>query len=642
MAALRSNGTWLSRIGAFGLPSSAALQSYRDLLRILWENKGELPYAWNILNHGMCDACSLGVYGLRDNLLGAIHLCAPRLKLLKLNTASALEPPLLRDVERLRNLPEEKLRSLGRLPYPMLRLKNHKSFVRVGWQEAFDLIAQWVRPTAPSEMAFLAGSRRLTNELYYVFQKLARSLGTNNIDLCSRLGHGAGVKGLKNTLGIGASTCSLRDFIGTDLLVLFGTPLTDNHPVFTAYMQLAKAQGTRIVVINPARPQGTEHAGAAPTSLFDDKLPDDCFPVRTGGDVAFINGVLKSLLEANQLDDHFIMQRTSGFVELKASLDKQCWHMLEQRSGLARAAMKRFSEFFSQAKSAVLVYSTGLTQHKFGVHNVEAVVNLALARGMLGREKCGIMAVGEDSGVQGGLECGMAPDKFAGDFMVNDENARRFSNLWRHPVSSAVGLKPAQMIKAAERDEIQFIYCAGANLFEAHSEHGRAAEAAARVRFRVHQDIVLNSSMLLDAQEAVLLLPAQTRYEQRTGGTSTSSERCIRFMPELPGHRIGESLPDWEIPALIGRKAMSNGELLFPFNDTQSIREEMSRTMPIYKGVEKLTREGDWLQWGGPCLHQDGFSNMPNYRARFTALEPPNELQRRPGSLSARTSQGAR
>jgi predicted molibdopterin-dependent oxidoreductase YjgC len=141
----------------------------------------------------------------------------------------------------------------------------------------------------------------------------------------------------------------------------------------------------------------------------------------------------------------------------------------------------------------------------------------------------------------------------------------------------------------------------------------------------VHQDIVLNSSMLLDAEQAVVVLPGQTRYEQRGGGTSTSTERRIRFTPEIPGHQIGESLPEWEIPAIIGRHAMPNGDLLFPYQDTQSIREEMSRIMPIYQGVENLKNEGDQIQWGGPTLYQGGqFAAMPNGRALFSVLTPPD------------------
>jgi predicted molibdopterin-dependent oxidoreductase YjgC len=273
----------------------------------------------------------------------------------------------------------------------------------------------------------------------------------------------------------------------------------------------------------------------------------------------------------------------------------------------------------------VFVYNMELTEHEFGVNNVKAVVNLALARGMLGRFKCGIMPIRGHSGVQGGGECGAEPDKFPGGFAVNDENARRFSNLWRHPVPSNPGLRVPQMIAAAHQGEVKFLYSIGANLLETIPDRRFVAEALQKVPVRIHQDIFLNSSMLLDPEEIVLILPSQTRYEQRSGGTSTSTERRIRFTPEIPGHPIGESLPEWEIPAIIGRKSMPNGDLLFPFTDTQSIREEMGRVVPIYQGVEKLKQEGDHLQWGGPFLYKNGqFSAMPDGRALFTVLEPPD------------------
>jgi predicted molibdopterin-dependent oxidoreductase YjgC len=179
------------------------------------------------------------------------------------------------------------------------------------------------------------------------------------------------------------------------------------------------------------------------------------------------------------------------------------------------------------------------------------------------------------------------------------------------------------MVEAAHRGELKFFYFVGGNLLEAMPDPKFVGEALGRVAVRVHQDIVLNSSMLLDAEEAVVLLPGQTRYEQRSGGTSTSTERRIRFTPEIPRHKIGEALPEWEIPALIGRKSMPNGNKLFPFDDSQAIREEMSRVMPIYQGIEKLTKEGDQLQWGGPQPYREGFI-MPNNRALFTSLAPPD------------------
>jgi molybdopterin-dependent oxidoreductase alpha subunit len=627
MSQTKSNGTRLSRFVPFGLAGQPKPRYLREILGALWENKTELSHAWNILNHGVCDGCALGPYGLRDNVHEGVHLCTTRLKLLKLNTMGALDVSVMNDIGALRQLRQEKLRSLGRLPYPMLRRRGEKGFTRIAWDKAVELATRAIRNAAPNQMGFFATSRGLTNEVYYVFQKLARVLGTNNVDLCSRLCHAASDSALKATLGNSAPTCSLSDFIGTEILVIFGSDLANNQPMTTKYLHLAKQQGTRIIVVNPMREHGLERywVPSVPSSaLFGTRLMDDFYQVRVGGDIAFVNGVLKALLAADQVHHRFIADHTSRFDEMKAAIDQQRWEILEQRSGVTRNQMIAFAQLYGTAQSAVFVYGTGLTQHEFGTDNVKAIVNLALARGMLGREKCGIMPLRGHSGIQGGADCGAEPDKFPGGFAVDETSARRFSNLWKHPIPSTRGLKLPNMIEAAYHGELQFLYSIGGNLLETMPDRNFVAAALERVPVRIHQDILLNSSMLLDSAEAVLILPGQTRYEQRGGGTSTSTERRVRFSPEISSHRIGESLPEWEIPVLIGRKAMPNGDLLFAFDNTQSIREEMGRVMPIYHGIEKLTKEGDHLQWGGPFLFKDGFTNMPGNRAVFTPLEPPD------------------
>jgi molybdopterin-dependent oxidoreductase alpha subunit len=627
MPEIKSNDTWLSRVVPFGLIGQTKPRHYREVLGVIWENRKELPYALNVLNRGVCDGCSLGPYGLRDNVLDGVHLCMTRLKLLRLNTMAGLDPSTLRDVDYLRSLGPQKLRSLGRLPYPMIRRNSERGFLRVSWDEALEVVCNAIRGTVPHEMGFFATSRGLTNEVYYVFQKLARVLGTNNVDLCSRLCDAASASGLTSTLGHGAPTCSLCDFIGTDLLVIFGSALANNQPVTTKYMHYAKKAGTRIVVVNPMREYGLERywvPSVARSALFGTKLMDDFFQVTVGGDIAFINGVLKTLIANDQIDRGFVDKQTFGFAELKNCLEQQSWETLEQRSGLSRSDMQRFALLYSQARTAVIVYGTGLTQHEFGVDNVKTVVNLALARGMLGREKCGIMPIRGHGGVQGGGDCGSEADKFPGGFAVSDASARRFSNLWHHPVPSTPGLKVPETLEAAHRGEIKFLYSIGGNLLKTMPDPQFIAEALRRIPVRIHQDIMLNTSMLVDADETVILLPGQTRYEQRSGGTSTSTERRIRFTPEIPGHQIGETKPEWEIPALIGRRSMPNGDKLFPFDDSQAIREEMGRVMPIYQGIEKLTEEGDQLQWGGPQLYTEGFTAMPGNRALFSPVGAPD------------------
>src|SRR3990167_4989409 len=142
MANLKSNDTWLSRLVPFGVVGQTKLRHYREMLGVLWENKDNLPYAWKILKHGVCDGCSLGPYGVRDNVLEGVHLCMPRLKLLRVNTMGSLNTAAMRNVARLRSFDQERLRALGRIPYPMIRRRDDPGFTRISWEEAFDFVCK--------------------------------------------------------------------------------------------------------------------------------------------------------------------------------------------------------------------------------------------------------------------------------------------------------------------------------------------------------------------------------------------------------------------------------------------------------------------------------------------------------------------
>src|SRR5581483_5640598 len=179
---------------------------------------------------------------------------------------------------------------------------------------------------------------------------------------------------------------------------------------------------------------------------------------------------------------------------------------------------------------------------------------------------------------------------------VDTLNAGRLSALWGTSVSSEPGLFMGQMLEACHEGAIDVLYNLGGNPLETMPDRVYFKEALERVPLRVHQDIVLNSSTLLDAQEEVVLLPAQTRYEQVGGGTATSTERRIRFSPHVPGHVVGEARAEWEIPCLIGRRAHPEGTRLFPYESPAEVRQEIAQALPLYRGIEKLSCEGDWVQ----------------------------------------------
>ena len=640
---IKTNQNWWSKFVPFGL-GQVKPHHFREMAGILWENKGQLPFAWRILIHGVCDGCSLGPYGLKDNVIPGTHLCMTRLKLLRFNTMDGLDESWLNNIDRLGQMNIEQLQDLGRLPFPMTYRKGRKGFERLSWNNALSLIGEKLRAISPERFAMFVASRGLTNEVYYVAQKLARFLGTNNVDLCSPLCHAASVSGLKAPLGVGAPTCSLSDFIGTDLLILFGTDLANNQPVTTKYMHYAKKKGTKILVINPMKEFGLQRywvPSVTKSALFGTSLMDDFYQVNVGGDIAFINGVLKHLIEMNLVDQSFIDGHTSGFEGLKTSLKNQSWESLEKISGQTREEMKRFALLYGKAKTAVIVYSMGLTQHEFGVQNVKAIVNLCLSRGMIGREKCGIMPIRGHSGVQGGGEIGCESDRLPGSQDLNETTAKKFSEHWGFPVPPKPGFKTAAIIEAAHEGKIDVLYSIGGNLLETMPDRRYVREALARIPIRIHQDIVLNTSMMADPGEFVILLPAQTRYEQKSGGTSTSTQRRIRFTPEIPGRRIGETRAEWEIPVLIAKAFKPEGAKFFSYENTQDIRDEMERVMPMYQGISGVKQEGDWVQWGGAQLCQGGhFDKMPGGKGIFTSLTPPAVKIRREGEFCLSTRRG--
>ncbi len=600
---------------------------YLEMARVAWENRDNLRYAWRILRHGVCDGCSLGPYGLRDNTMVGIHLCMTRLKLLRLNTMPAIDHRLLVDVAGLRRLSSLALRNLGRLAYPMVRRRGEPGFKRVSWDEALELVARSLRECPPARFALYNTSRGLTNESYYVAQKVARLLGTNNVDNAARLCHAASTTAMKQSLGVAASTCSYSDWIGTDLVVLLGSNLANNQPVGLKYLYYAKQKGTRIVVVNPYREPGLERywiPSVTRSALFGTRLMDDFYPVRVGGDVPFLNGVLRWLIERDWIDCGFIREHTRGFEALQEALAGESWETLEKGSGLDRETMLRFAETYSKARTAVFIWSMGLTQHRFGVENVKAVINLALARGMLGREKCGLVPVRGHSGVQGAAEVGSVPNAFPGGMAVNEENARRFTEHWGFAVPSRPGLTAQEMVDAAYGGGLDVFYLQGGNFVETLPDPAYAARGLERVRCRAHQDIVLNSSMFVDPGEVVVLLPAQTRYEQPGGGTVTSTERRIRFSPEIPGPRLGETKPEWQIPMLVAEKVVGPAKRhLIHYESAQEIRNEMERVIPLYHGVARLREEGDAVQYGGPLICEGGKCPTPDGRAMFSVVSPP-------------------
>jgi molybdopterin-dependent oxidoreductase alpha subunit len=644
---------WVSPI-PFGL-GKIKPKHIRDTMKIAFENKDNLGYATRIITKGVCDGCALGVSGLYDQTLDGPHICTTRLNVLRLNTAPAIKPEILHaDIDELRKYDSTELRKLGRIPYPMIRRKGERKFSRITWDDAMDMIAQKMRKLDPKQYAFYLTSRGITNESYYVAGKVARFLGANNIDNASRICHSPSKTALKRSIGVGASTVNYLDWIGTDVLLFWGSVASNSSPVSTKYMLEAKKKGTKIIVVNPYREPSMEQywiPSNPESALFGTKIADDFYQVNIGGDIAFMHGIMKhwfdmeAMQHGSAINHEFVGKHVNGYEELKANVQEQTWEHIVESSGVSKERIIELAEILAKAKNAVFAWALGLTMHSFATDNISQVANLALLRGFLGRKHAGLMPFRGHSSVQGSGEMGADPFVLpGGDFY--GENIERIEKIWGFELprwqGDIVGVTLENILLPEDHErKVKLYYLSGGNFLETMPDPDFVEKALSELEIRVHQDIILNTSTLVDAKEAVIVLPAKTRYEQEGGGTSTSTERMVYFSPEIEGNqnKIEEARAEWKIYVDLAKRVKPENAHLVDFKNAYEIRDEIALANPNYDGIQHLKKQGDVFQWGGAWLCEDGICPTADGKGTLIPVNIP-DLKKKEGQFVLTTRRG--
>ena len=644
---------WVSPI-PFGL-GKVKPQHFRDTMKIALDNKDNLGYATRILTQGVCDGCALGVSGLFDQTLKGPHICTTRLNVLRLNTMPALKEEIVHaDIDELRKYSSTELRKLGRIPYPLIRRKGERKFSRISWDDAMDIIADKMKKLDPKQYAFYLTSRGITNESYYVAAKVARFLGANNIDNASRICHSPSKTALKRSIGVGASTANYQDWFGTDVLMFWGSVASNSSPVSTKYMLEAKKRGTKIIVVNPySEPAMDKYwiPSNMESALFGTKIADDFYQVNIGGDIAFMHGIMKHWFDMEEkqrgsaINHEFVEEHVNGYEELKASVQELSWDEIIKSSGVTKERIIELSELLARSKNAVFAWALGLTMHSFATDNISQVANLALLRGYLGRKNSGLMPFRGHSSVQGSGEMGADPFVLPGGGF-DEENIKRMEEIWGFDIpkwqGDIVGVTLENIVLPEDHErKIKLYYLSGGNFLETMPDPDFVEKALSELDIRVHQDIILNTSTLVDAKEAVIVLPAKTRYEQEGGGTSTSTERMVYFSPEIKGNKneIEEARSEWKIYIDLAKRVKPETAHLVEFQTGQEIRDEIAIANRDYDGIQHLKNQGDVFQWGGAWLCEDGICPTPDGKGQLIAVDIP-DLGKKEGQFVVTSRRG--
>ncbi len=617
-------------------------QHFREMFRIAWENRRHPYYAWKVLSRGVCDGCALGTSGLSDWTIDGTHLCLVRLNLLKLNTMDAFDAALAGDVDGLRRLDSRELRDLGRIPQVLRRRKGEPGFTAIGWEEALSELGARLHGVDPDRLALYLTSRGIGNEVYYAAQKAWRFLGSPHVENAARLCHSPSTTAMKSMLGLSASTCSYRDWYGTDVIVLFGSNVANDQPVSLKYLLEAKKRGTVVISVNTYEEPGLNKywvPSNLDSAVLGSRIADKHVRVSPGGDLALLLAVQKRLIVRGQIDHAFLAERVENFDEWKAHLDDFSFDDLVRQSGASAADVELLLSVLGPAKTGVFVWSMGLTQHAHGTATVQALLGVGLLKNFIGREKCGLMPIRGHSGVQGGAEMGAYATAFPGSKAVTPEEADRLEGLWGFRPPDRVGMDTVAMIEAAARGGLEAFFTIGGNFLETMPQPQRVEEALARVPVRIHQDIVLTRQMLVDPAEVVYVLPARTRYEHRGGITETTTERRVIFSPHVPGHEIPEAKEEWWPVVEFARAIAPDRAQQLVYEDASAIRRDIAATIPAYAEIAGLSMQGDQFQWGGPHLAPGGVFPLPGGKARFVKIAPPS-FERPEGAFFLGTRRG--
>ena len=487
------------------------------------------------------------------------------------------------------------LEDQGRLTHPLQYDAASDRYRPIAWDEAFALIAGHLNALADPNQAIFYTSGRTSNEAAFLYQLFVRQYGTNNFPDCSNMCHEPSGAAMKPQIGVGKGTVTLEDFTQADAIFIFGQNPGTNHPRMLGELRAAHQRGARIVSFNPLRERGLERFADPQNkremaTLGSSPISTHYFQLRVGGDLAAVTGMAKHVLEQHAqqggvLDEAFIAGHTTGFDALAAQLTAEPWALLEEESGLTEAQMRSATDVYIGAGSAIICWGMGITQHRHSVATIQAIVNLLLLRGNLGRPGAGACPVRGHSNVQGDRTMGIWEKPPAA---LLD----RLGEVYGFAPPRQDGVDTVQAIRQMLDGRGKVFFALGGNFAAATPDTYETWKALRRCDLTVHVATKLNRSHVVHGREA-LILPCLGRTEIDVqahgpqGVTVEDSMSMVHISTGINPPASGQLLSE---PAIVARLAAatlqgrSSVPWLWLVEDYARIRDEIEKIFPDFAG----------------------------------------------------------
>ncbi|OQP53384.1 hypothetical protein A4H97_23330 [Niastella yeongjuensis] len=544
-------------------------------------------------------------------------------------------------VQELAALTDYEIGRKGRIAQPMFLPHGGTHYQPITWDDAFHKIGTALNKLSSPDEAIFYTSGRTSNEAAFLYQLFVRAYGTNNLPDCSNMCHESSGVALGESLGIGKGSVKLEDLYEAEVIIILGQNPGTNHPRMLTALQKAKANGARIIAVNPLPETGLMGFNN-PQSVkgllgMDTHLTDIFLPVIINGDMALLKAIEYLLWQYEQrepgkvFDRSFIEHNTAGFTDFVNDLQQQNPEQLAQACGISLTQIQEVADLLKYKTKIIACWAMGLTQHVNAVDTIKEIVNLLLLKGSIGKPGAGTCPVRGHSNVQGDRTMGIY-EKPSQQFLDNIAANFHFTPPNKH------GYDVVEAIKAMHGGKASVFIAMGGNFLSATPDTLYTATALRKCSLTVQVSTKLNRSHLVHGHEA-LILPCLGRSDKDLLNGEEQIVSCENSMGVIQLSKgVLTPVSDQLLsePVIVCRLAKATLGNHSPVNwDTylqhyDHIRTDIERTIPGFGDYNKRLRDpgGFYL----PNCNRDGAFNTISKKAHFN-IAPLHTIHLHEGEL---------
>lgn len=586
---------------------------------------GLLNSAKALNSQNTCKACGLGMGGQRGGMTNELNefpsVCNKSIQA----QSTDIQPPIPNaifdhDLNDFAQLTAHELEHLGRLNTPLYKSATDNKYTPIDWHSALEKIAEKFNATQP-ERSFFYTSGRSSNEAGFVLQLLARLYGTNNVNNCSYYCHQATGVGLQNTIGTGTATLSLEDLTHSDCIFVIGANPSSNHPRFVHQLKNCRERGGQVIVINPAKEPGLVRFAVPKSakSLLSGGtwIASDYLQPRIGSDLLLLKGIAKAMFEMNAIDKKYIDQHTDNFDNYAADIANISWEFITEKTQLTQAAIQHTAALYAASERTVFAWGMGITHHIHGVENVEAIANLAMLRGMIGKPGAGLLPLRGHSNVQGIGTVGVKP-------LLADDVCAHIEKHFHITLPKQTGMDTLACLQAAYDKKIDAALLMGGNLFSAtpHSEWAKAALNA--IPFKCFLTTTLNRGHVVGVETSeAIILPVTARDEEWQLTTQESMFNYVR-LSDGGITRLNNVKPEVTLLCDIAKKILRDCPVDFElFKQHDTVRSAIAAIIPGMSGLKNIGETKKEFTIENRLLNTPEFKTPSGKAHFFSSSNPP-------------------